>query len=106
MKIRSIEASAFRLPHRRSFKWAGLNVELGGFVLVRITTDEGLIGYGEATPLPDWGGDFGRRRQSLALVPAGLTVVTWPGSPIKTILAQTEQATRTLRLAHVEGEDG
>lgn len=61
MKIRSIEASAFRLPHRRSFKWAGLNGELGNFVLVRVTTDTGLIGYGEATPLPDWGGDFGRR---------------------------------------------
>ena len=61
MKIRSLEASAFRLPHRRSFKWAGLHVELGGFVLVRVTTDEGIIGYGEATPLPDWGGDFGRR---------------------------------------------
>jgi L-alanine-DL-glutamate epimerase-like enolase superfamily enzyme len=61
MKIRSLEASAFRLPHRRSFKWAGLNVELGGFVLVRVMTDDGLVGYGEATPLPDWGGDFGRR---------------------------------------------
>ena len=61
MKIRSLEASAFRLPHRRSFKWAGLNVELGGFVLVRVTTDEGIVGYGEAAPLPDWGGDFGRR---------------------------------------------
>jgi L-alanine-DL-glutamate epimerase-like enolase superfamily enzyme len=61
MKIRSLEASAFRLPHRRSFKWAGLHVELGGFVLVRATTDEGIIGYGEATPLPDWGGDSGRR---------------------------------------------
>jgi muconate cycloisomerase len=61
MKIRLIEASAFRLPNRRSFKWAGLNVELGGFVLVRVTTDDGLVGYGEATPLPDWGGDWGRR---------------------------------------------
>src|ERR1700730_11947041 len=61
MKIRSLEASAFRLPHRRSFKWAGLNVDLGGFVLVRVTTDEGLIGYGEPPPLPEWGGDFGRR---------------------------------------------
>jgi muconate cycloisomerase len=61
MKIESIEASAFRLPKRRSFKWAGLNVELGNFVLVRIRTREGLIGYGEATPLADWGGDFGRR---------------------------------------------
>src|ERR1700738_847175 len=69
MKIRSVEASAFRLPHRRSFKWAGLHVELGSFVLVRVTTDEGLIGYGEATPLPDWGGDFGRRSgETLATV--------------------------------------
>jgi muconate cycloisomerase len=61
MKIRSIEAQAFRLPRRRNFKWAGLQAELGEFVLVRVTTDEGLIGYGEATPLADWGGDFGRR---------------------------------------------
>jgi len=61
MKIRSIEASAFRLPHRRSFKWAGLNVELGSFVLVRVATEEGVLGYGEATPLPDWGGESGRR---------------------------------------------
>ena len=69
MKIRSIEASAFRLPPRRDFKWAGLNVDLGGFVLVRVMTDDGLIGYGEATPLPDWGGDFGRRSgETLATV--------------------------------------
>jgi L-alanine-DL-glutamate epimerase-like enolase superfamily enzyme len=69
MKIQSIEASAFRLPNRRSFKWAGLNVELGGFVLVRVRTDEGVVGYGEATPLPDWGGDFGRRSgETLATV--------------------------------------
>lgn len=69
MKIQSIEASAFRLPNRRSFKWAGLHVELGGFVLVRVRTDEGIVGFGEATPLPDWGGDFGRRSgESLATV--------------------------------------
>jgi L-alanine-DL-glutamate epimerase-like enolase superfamily enzyme len=69
MKITSIEASAFRLPNRRSFKWAGLNLELGGFVLVRVMTDEGIVGYGEATPLPDWGGDFGRRAgETLATV--------------------------------------
>jgi len=68
MKIRSIEASAFRLPNRRSFKWAGLNVELGGFVLVRVTTDDGLVGYGEATPLPDWGGIGAAARRTLATV--------------------------------------
>jgi len=69
MKIESIDAFAFRLPRRRSFKWAGLQVELGNFVLVRIRASDGLIGYGEATPLPDWGGDFGRRSgETLATV--------------------------------------
>src|SRR5215208_2414510 len=61
MKIKSIETVPFRLPLRRDFKWAGLAVDLGGFVLVRIFTDEGTVGIGEATPLPDWGGDHGRR---------------------------------------------
>src|SRR4030095_12655220 len=55
------ECTAFLLPNQRSLKWAGLNGELGEFVLVRVTSDDGLVGYGEATPLPDWGGDFGRR---------------------------------------------
>src|ERR1700742_4786457 len=69
MKITAVEAVPFRLPQRREFRWAGLKVDLGGFVLVRITTDDGLIGYGEATPLPDWGGDFGRRSgETLATV--------------------------------------
>jgi L-alanine-DL-glutamate epimerase-like enolase superfamily enzyme len=61
MRITDIEAIPFQLPPRRDFCWAGLKVSLGGFVLVRIRTDEGITGIGEATPLPDWGGDFGRR---------------------------------------------
>lgn len=60
MKIVKIEAIPFKLPTRRDFKWAGLAVDLGGFVLVRVHTDEGIVGIGEATPLPDWGGDHGR----------------------------------------------
>jgi muconate cycloisomerase len=60
MIITSIQAIPFRLPPRRDFKWAGLRVQLGGFVLVRVGTDAGITGYGEATPLPDWGGDHGR----------------------------------------------
>jgi muconate cycloisomerase len=61
MRITDIEAIPFQLPARRGFWWAGLKVSLGGFVLVRIRTSEGITGIGEATPLPDWGGDFGRR---------------------------------------------
>lgn len=60
MKITAIHAFPFRLPPRREFKWAGMVADLGGFVAVRIETEGGVIGYGEATPLPDWGGDWGR----------------------------------------------
>jgi muconate cycloisomerase len=60
MKITAIEAVPFRLTPRRDFKWAGLRVDLGGFVAVRVRADDGAVGFGEATPLPDWGGDFGR----------------------------------------------
>ncbi|MBY6120399.1 muconate cycloisomerase [Mameliella alba] len=60
MKITEIEAFPFRLPTRRDFSWASLLVPLGGFVFVEIKTDTGLSGFGEATPLPDWGGDNGK----------------------------------------------
>ena len=61
MKIVKVEAFPFRLPPRRDFRWAGLVADLGGFVAVRIETESGIVGFGEATPLPDWGGDWERR---------------------------------------------
>ncbi|GAB7551465.1 muconate/chloromuconate family cycloisomerase [Novosphingobium sp. 11B] len=61
MNITKVEAFAFRLPPRRDFRWAGLVADLGGFVAVRIETEGGIVGFGEATPLPDWGGDWERR---------------------------------------------
>lgn len=61
MKVISVEAFPFALPVRREFRWNGLLHGLGQFVMVRVTTDTGLVGYGDAVPLPDWGGDFGRR---------------------------------------------
>jgi muconate cycloisomerase len=61
MKITGIEAIPYRLPIRRDFAWAGLNVGIGRFVLVRVQTDDGLTGIGEAVPLAEWGGDHNRR---------------------------------------------
>ncbi|CAN7388577.1 hypothetical protein LJR225_002447 [Phenylobacterium sp. LjRoot225] len=79
MKITSLEAIPFRLPLRRDFRWAGLKESLGGFVLVRVRTDDGLVGYGEATPLPDWGGDFGRRAgETMASVVSMVETVLQP----------------------------
>jgi L-alanine-DL-glutamate epimerase-like enolase superfamily enzyme len=56
--IALIETIPIALPVRREWRWRGLDAELGRWVIVRVHTDIGLIGYGEATPLPDWGGDF------------------------------------------------
>jgi len=79
MQIEAIDAIPFRLPKRRVFRWAGLKADLGGFVLVRIRTDEGIVGFGEATPLPDWGGDHGRRSgDTLKSVMAIVTEVLAP----------------------------
>lgn len=61
MKITGIDAIPYRLPIRRDFAWAGLNVGIGRFVLVRVHTDDGLTGIGEAVPLAEWGGDHNRR---------------------------------------------
>lgn len=61
MKITGIDAIPYRLPIRRDFAWAGLNVGIGRFVLVRVQTDDGLTGIGEAVPLAEWGGDHNRR---------------------------------------------
>ena len=61
MRITRIESIPFRLPVRRDFRWNGLEVGLGAFVLVRVHTDDGVVGLGEATPIPDWGGDHGHQ---------------------------------------------
>ncbi|MBS1089719.1 mandelate racemase/muconate lactonizing enzyme family protein [Gluconobacter wancherniae] len=60
MKIVAITAFPFSLPTRRDFRWAGMLGDLGNFVAVKIETEAGVVGWGEATPLPDWGGDFSR----------------------------------------------
>src|SRR6266581_6433849 len=60
VRIAQLETTAVALPVRREWRWRGLGVELGRWVIVRVHSDEGLVGFGEATPLPDWGGDFNR----------------------------------------------
>ena len=59
-RIRAIEAIPIRLPVRREWMWRGLQQPLGSWVIVRVHTDDGRVGLGEAAALPDWGGDHGR----------------------------------------------
>src|SRR5439155_91963 len=60
MKITSIEAIPIRLPPRRVHQWASLTTPIGVYVIIRLHTDEGVVGLGEAPVLKDWGGDHGK----------------------------------------------
>lgn len=61
MQVKKIELFEVILPRRRPHRWATLITPIGqGYVILRITTDDGIQGWGEATVLPEWGGDFGR----------------------------------------------
>ncbi len=104
MKITRIDAFPFRLPLRRKFRWASLQIDLGGFVYVRIETDEGLIGHGEATALPDWGGDLGRpggETQStvISMIKEVISPVLTGADPLN-IEAAHREMTRVLRGHH------
>lgn len=52
MKITSVEAIPLSIPYRRPFRFASGQVTAADHVLVRITTDDGLVGHAEAPPRP------------------------------------------------------
>jgi muconate cycloisomerase len=60
VKITSVETFNVALPWRRLHKMAFPAGALGNYVIVRVRTDDGFDGLGEATVLKEWGGDYGR----------------------------------------------
>jgi muconate cycloisomerase len=52
VKIRRLEPIAVRLPMRRSVKMAGELVSAAHNVLVRLETEDGIVGWGEAASAP------------------------------------------------------
>jgi muconate cycloisomerase len=60
MKITNIETIVVAVPARRKHPMAFGGADLGRYVIVRVHTDEGIDGLGEATVLLQWGGDHGR----------------------------------------------
>jgi muconate cycloisomerase len=60
VRIRTAETIPVQLPPRRPHGWAGSVASVGGFVIVKLQTDEGLVGLGEAATGIEWGGDWGR----------------------------------------------
>ncbi|MBC7779399.1 MAG: mandelate racemase [Proteobacteria bacterium] len=59
-RIVSVETILVQLPTRREHRWTGLTESIGRYVLTRMTDDDGVVGWGEAPALKDWGGEFGR----------------------------------------------
>ncbi len=52
MKITSIEAIPFAIPYRTPVRFASGEVTVADHVLVRVRTDDGLVGVAEAPPRP------------------------------------------------------
>jgi len=60
VQITAVKATVVSLPARRKHPMAFGGERLGRYVIVRVDTDEGISGLGEATVLLQWGGDYGR----------------------------------------------
>lgn len=58
MKITKVETISVKLPTRRVHQWAGLTTPIGAYVIIKLETDTGVTGLGEAPVLKDWGGDY------------------------------------------------
>ena len=61
MKITNCELYEVALPNRRHHTWASKMVApIGNHLIIRVDTDEGVSGWGEAPAGITWGGAFGR----------------------------------------------
>ena len=60
LRILGVQTIEIQLPTCRHARWRARQTDLGNYVLVKVETTGGLTGLGEATVLPDWGGDHGR----------------------------------------------
>lgn len=85
MKIQSIEAIPVRIPlkpERRMISALGRH-EVSNYVIVKLTTDTGIVGVGEATVMPRWSGEtvwgsFGMIQHLMAPVLVGCDLKDLP----------------------------
>lgn len=57
MKITGYRCYFVKLPSRRIHNWASkMDTPIGSHLLLRLETDEGLVGWGEAPAIATWGG--------------------------------------------------
>ena len=60
MKITGFETIVIELPNRSSYTWRSLQVPIGRYVVLKVSTDEGVTGLGEAPCILSWGGEHGK----------------------------------------------
>ena len=60
MKITAMETIVVELPGRSSYTWRSLQAPIGRYVILKVVTDDGVVGLGEAPALLSWGGEHGR----------------------------------------------
>lgn len=56
MKLKSIKWTSYRLPFAGQFNTAQGDLKAREGAIIRLETDNGLVGLGEAAPLPEFGG--------------------------------------------------
>ena len=54
MKITEIETITIQLPGRMDYSWRSLQVPIGRYVILKLITDEGIVGLGEAPAILSW----------------------------------------------------
>ncbi len=101
MKITGVETIVIELPGRSSYSWRSLQVPIGRYVILKVMTDAGITGLGEAPAILSWGGEHGRYFGEdpaivCHLVEACFAPILEGQSPlsVKTILARMDEAVR------------
>jgi L-alanine-DL-glutamate epimerase-like enolase superfamily enzyme len=57
MEITDMESYFVNLPERRTHNWASkMDTPIGSHLIVRLDTDEGVVGWGETPAIATWGG--------------------------------------------------
>ena len=57
MEITDLESYFVNLPERRTHNWASkMDTPIGSHLIVRMETDEGVVGWGETPAIATWGG--------------------------------------------------
>lgn len=60
MQIAEVETIVVELPRRSSYAWRSLEHPIGRYVILKLTTNDGITGLGEAPAILSWGGEHGR----------------------------------------------